>query len=551
MLDSFVFWMGVSVDAVKLGESSVDRSAVTQGVGGSAVIIQRVEPSHRDWAILSGLTLLTFLLHLAFYKGYGFFRDELYFMACGEHLDWGYVDQPPGVAIIAWASRKLLGDTLFAIRFVPMLFAAAQVLLAGLTARAMGGRRYAQALTCLCVMAAPIYFGSYLDTDMFMTLGWAACAWVAARILSGESERLWPLFGLFAGLALEGKHAMLFFGFAFVVGLLISPQRKMILSPWMWAGGALAFLIALPNLLWEYTHHWATYELLSNIAHSHKNIVLGPGEYLLSNILFLAPITAPIWIGGLLWCVFAKGGMRFRSLGWTWVVAYVTFVVLKGKNYYLAPLYPMLFAGGAIALEVWLAAKAQIIRTVLQAAIAALVLLGCMILWPFAMPMMPVEKFIAYEEALHIAPPKTETMELSRLPQQYADMFGWPEMAKEVARVYDTLPPEDRARCGIFAQNYGEAGAIDYFGRQYGLPRAISGHQNYWLWGPRGYTGECMIIIGKSRATLEREFQSVVQAGETYQQYAIPYENHLSVWIVRGPKFGTLQQIWPRVKHWI
>src|SRR5271155_5162427 len=200
---------------------------------------KRVEPQSStrtfdrgEIALLGGLTLVTFALHLAFYKGYGFFRDELYFIACSHRLDWGYVDQPPGVAGVAWAARGLLGDTLFAVRFVPCVFAALQVLLTGLTARAMGAGRYAQFLACLCVIAAPQYFGSWLNTDMFMTLAWAACAWVAARILAGGNERLWLLFGLVAGLALQGKHAMLFFGFAFAAGLALSPQRKILLGPW-------------------------------------------------------------------------------------------------------------------------------------------------------------------------------------------------------------------------------------------------------------------------------------------------------------------------------
>src|SRR6267378_1512621 len=259
------------------------------------------EPARIDWLILGGLTLFTFVIHLAFYKGYGFFRDELYFIACGNHLDWGYVDQPPGVAIIAWAARCVLGDSLFAIRFVPCIFAALQVFLTGLTARALGGRRFAQAFACVCVLAGPEFFGSYLNTDMFMELGWAACAWIAARILAGESPKLWLLFGLFAGLALQGKHAMAFFGLAFIIGLLISPQRKMLLSPWLWFGGMVTFLIALPNLFWEYGHDWATYELLSNIAKSDKNIVLNPLRYLVSNILYLSPLTLPVWIVGLLW----------------------------------------------------------------------------------------------------------------------------------------------------------------------------------------------------------------------------------------------------------
>lgn len=506
-------------------------------------------PRRPDWIVIGGFTVVALLLHLIFYKGYGFFRDELYFIACSHHLDWGYVDQPPGVAVVAWAARALLGDTLFAIRFVPAIFAALQIMFTGLTAASMGGRRYGQALACIGVLAAPQYFGSYLNTDMFMTLGWAACAWVVARILAGDNPRLWLLFGLFAGLALQGKHAMLFFGFALTVGLVLSPQRKILLGPWPWAGAALAFLIALPNLIWEYQHHWATYELLSNIAKSNKNLVLGPVQYLLSNTMSLSIFSAPVWMIGLAWLLAARGGHRFRALGWAWIAAFVTFLALKGKDYYLTPAYSTLFAAGAVAIDSCLPQQ-KIGGRILRPVIAVVVLLGGMIGWPYAMPMMSAEKFIAYQEALGTKPHKTETMELAQLSQQYSDMFGWPEMAQETGRVFNTLAPEERAHCGVLAQNYGEAGAIDYFGRQYGLPHAISGHQNYWLWGPGEYTGQCLVVIGNNRERLEQLFNDVRQAGETNHPLAIPYENHRPIWIVRGPKFGTLQDLWPKLKGW-
>jgi hypothetical protein len=237
-----------------------------------------------------------------------------------------------------------------------------------------------------------------------------------------------------------------------------------------------------------------------------------------------------------------------------WIVVFATFIVFKGKTYYLTPVYAPLFAAGAVAVESLLgrpATKRAWLKPAFSAAILALILLYGMIGWPFAMPMMPVERFIAYEHALGVAPEKWETMSLNQLPQQYADMFGWPEMARAVALVYDRLPPEERAECGIYGQNYGDAAAIDYFGRQYGLPHAISGHQSYWLWGPAPYTGECMIVVSDNRQAWEEMYTSVVQAGETYQEYAIPYENHKAILVVHGPKSGTLQQMWPEFKAWI
>jgi hypothetical protein len=511
-----------------------------------------------NWPILLTCTVFAIAIHLIFYKGYGFFRDELYFIACGKHLAWGYVDQPPGAPLVAWFSQKILGQTLLAIRLVPMLFATAQILLTGLTARAMGGRSYAQFLACLSVLAAPQYFGSYLNTDMFMTLGWAACAWVAARIFAGDSPKQWLLFGLFGGLALEGKHAMLFFLLAFLAAVFVSPQRRMLMTLWPWCGAALALLIALPNVIWESTHHWATYELLSNIAKSDKNVVLSPWQYLYSNIEALGGLTVLVWVPGLVWCLFLKGGRRFRAVGWMWIFSYILFIALKGKDYYLTPTYPMLFAAGAVAIESWFAKlphtlRGTILRRVAQAAFALFVFVRGAITWPFAMPMMSEEKFIAYEKALGAAPARTENTEINDLSQQYADMHGWPEMAAAIAKIYNSIPEPERRQCAIFAGNYGEAGAVDYFGPQYGLPPAISAHQNYWFWGPRNYTGECLVIIAGqgTREKLAAHYSSVEKAGETYANYAIPFENHRAIYLYRGRRSGTLQDDWPELKLWI
>lgn len=540
-----------------MNESYAHNQQATADSGYAGAVPDRTA-SRNNWLVLGGFALFTFAIHLMFYKGYGFFRDELYFIACGKHLAWGFVDQPPGAPLVAWFSQKILGQTLFAIRFIPVLFAVAQMILTGLTARAMGGRTFAQFLACLCVLIAPQYFGNYLNTDMFMMLGWAACAWVATRIFAGKNERLWLLFGVFGGLALEGKHAMLFFLLAFLAATVVSPQRKMLLTPWPWYGAAVAFVIALPNVIWEYTHHWATYELLSNIAKSDKNLILGPWQYLHSNIDALGFLTVLVWVPGLIWCLFLKGGQRFRALGWMWIFSYVIFIALKGKDYYLTPTYPMLFAAGAMAIESWFCrmprtAPWTVGRRAAQITFALLIFARGAISLPFAMPMMSEEKFIAYEKALGATPAKTENTEINDLSQQYSDMHGWPEMAASIAKVYHSIPEPERSQCAIFAGNYGEAGAIDYFGPQYGLPPAISAHQNYWFWGPRNYTGTCLVIIAGqgTRERLAKNYKSVVAAGETYADYAIPFENHRTIWIYRGRKSGTLQDDWPELKLWI
>jgi hypothetical protein len=499
-------------------------------------------------AIIAYLAFGTAFLHLIFHRGYGYFRDELYFIACAEHLDWGYVDQPPLVAVVAWLSRRLLGDSLFALRFVPALAGGLLVWLTGAITRALGGRRYAQVLACVAVIAAPIYVGtfSFLSTDFFQPISWMACAFVAILIFKGGDGRLWLLFGLLAGLGLEAKHAMLFFGLAFFLGLLLTSQRKVFLQKWIWLGGLVALLVFLPNLLWEYRHGWPTYELLSNIKHSNKNAVLSPVKFFLDQILLLEPLAFPLWLTGLAWFFFSRNARPFRVLGWTYVIMLVLFVVLAGKVYYLSPAYPLLLAAGAVMIEVW----AEPRGAWLKPAYVVLLLAGGAVLAPFAKPILPVETFIAYEEALHITPPRTETHRLGKLPQQYADMFGWPEMAATVAGVYNKLSPEDKSRCAIFGQNYGQAGAIDFFGRKYGLPKALSGHQNYFLWGPRNYTGECVIVLDDRREILEKLFDHVEQVAVVHHDYAIPYENDRPVHLCRG-LHGSLQELWPKLKVWI
>jgi hypothetical protein len=510
-------------------------------------------PSHSphliDRALVWSLALLNVVFLLLTYRGYGYFRDELYFNVCGHHLDWGYVDQPPLVAVAAWLGRHLFGDTLFAVRFFPAVLSGVLVWLAAAIARGMGGKTFAQFFACLAVLTAPLYVGmfSYLSTDTFQPIAWMGCAYITLRILNGESPKLWLVFGLVAGLGLEWKHAMLFFGAAFFAALLLVPERRAFREKWILLGGLVAFLIFLPNLIWEYRHNWATYELLQNIAHSGKNVVLGPGQYFLRQVVMLEPFGAPLWLAGLVWLFFARGGKRWRVLAWTYVILFVLFVAMKAKDYYLGPAYPMLFAAGAVALERWTESRRRWLRT----AYAVLLVMGGLLLAPFAKPLLPVEKFIAYEEALHLAPHSTENIRLSKLPQQYADSFGWQEMADSVAAAYNRLTPEERSRCALYGGNYGEAGALDVLGRKYGLPPAISGHQNYFLWGPRGYTGECMIIIGDNRETIEREFEQFELLPRLHNPYAIPYEDEKPIWLCRRPKLGTLPQIWPRVKRWI
>lgn len=499
-----------------------------------------------DLAILSYLALADLLLHFLTNGRYGYFRDELYYLACGEHLAWGYADQPPLIAVVARLSRALMGDSLFAIRFCPAVAGALLVLIAGLIARALGGRRFAIALTALAVIVMPVYL--YLHTvltmNAFEPLFWMTDAYLVIRIIKEGRTRLWLWFGVVSGVGLLNKHSMLIFGFAIVVGLLLTSARKVLFNRWLVFGGLVAALIFLPNVIWEMRHDWATVEVLRNAA-VNQNLPITPFQFFTGQLQLTNPLTLPLWLGGLYCYLFVPAFKPYRALGWAYLVIFVLLVVLKGKVYYLAPAYPMLFAAGAVGLERLTEVRWR--RTILRPASLALLLVAGIILAPLTLPVLPVETYIHYAQRLGLAEIKTEKLRTGALPQHYADMFGWPELTATVADAYHRLSPDEQTRCAIFARNYGEAGAIDFFGPRYGLPKAISKHQNYWLWGPRNYTGACVLTVGEKLSDVQKTFNQVEQVATFTHPYVMPYENNLPILLCHQPKL-SLQEIWPRLK---
>ncbi|HTT62464.1 MAG TPA: glycosyltransferase family 39 protein [Bryobacteraceae bacterium] len=499
------------------------------------------------WAVV-WIAAAKFAIHLYAGHNYGYFVDELYYLACGRHLAWGYVDQPPLIALAAAIVRVTLGQSLQAIRFLPAVAGAAMVLLTGLIARELGGRRFAQGIAALSVLVAPAFLAldSLFSMNAFEPLFWMGCALIVIRIIRTGNQRLWLWFGLLAGAGLENKHSMLIFGCGIVVGLLATHERRQFRSPWFWVAGLLALLIFLPNLLWNVQHHFPFLELQANIRRVHRDVDLKPLAFLGQEILLMLPLSLPIWLAGLWYCLFSEKGRPFRVLGWAWLVTMAVVMTLNPRVYYPWPAFPMLFAAGGVWWEYRLEAAPRI-QWVKPAWITLTILAGALFA-PFAVPVLPVETYIRYSRAVGFAPPKIETHKLGPLPQLYADQFGWPEMVAAVAKVYNSLPPDVRAKTAIFGQNYGQAGAVDLFGPKYGLPPAISGHQTYFLWGPRGYTGDSMIVMQGQQEDLERYYTSVQKVAHVGHPYAMPYE-HFDIYYCRGLKW-PLKDLWPKVKNW-
>lgn len=496
---------------------------------------------------VAAIAAVKLLVHLFAGRHYGYFVDELYYIACSHHLDWGYVDQAPLIALAAKISGTLFGESLPAIRFFPALAGAALVFLTGLVARELGAQLFGQALAVLAVLLAPGFLATdnFLSMNAFEPLFWTGCACVLIRIIKTGNPKLWMWFGLLAGIGLENKHSMLIFGAGLILGLLLTPERRFVRSPWFWIAGLLAFLLFLPNLLWNIRHHFPFLELQANIRRSGRNVDLSLAQFFGEQVLTMLPLSVPIWLAGLWHYLFTKEGKPFRGLGWAWLFATAVILALNPRVYYLWPAFPVLFAAGAVRWELWLARPNM---QWVKFAYPVLMLTMGVMLAPLAIPVLPVEIYIRYTKALHLEQPRVETHKLGPLPQIFADQFGWEEMTAVVARAFNNLPPDVRASTAIFGQNYGQAGAIDLFGEKYGLPKAISGHQTYFLWGPRDYTGESMIVMDDRKERLEANFTSVEKVGEVFHPYSMPYE-HFDVFYCRGLK-QPLKEFWPKVKNW-
>jgi 4-amino-4-deoxy-L-arabinose transferase-like glycosyltransferase len=487
------------------------------------------------WSLILSFAAIKFALALYASGRYHYFRDELYFIACGRHLDWGYVDHPPLVALYA-RFGELFGGSLRGFRLLATIAGTLRVVLTGVLAARLGGNRIAQALACTAVLLAPIYLAidSILSMNALEHVLWLGCLLIVVEIANGANEKWWLAFGALAGLGLQNKHSMLFLGFAIAVAVILTPLRRSLARPWIWLGGALALLIFLPNLLWQVQHGYPTLELLRNVKETGKNIVLAPLPFMIQQAMMLNPFAAPLWIAGLVWLLMSK---RYRALGIVYLVLIVTFIRLEAKDYYVAPVYPTLFAAGAV----WLSS-----RRMLWVPALILIVAGAFVAVPLALPLLPPPRYLAFQRALGIKPQPAEVSHTSEMPQIFADQFGWEEMVAKVARYYHSLPPDERKKTVIYCGDYGEAGAIDFYGPKYGLPRAISGHQNYFLWGTHGATGDSIILVGDDPDP--GMWRSLHVVDRTFHPWAMPEENG-PIYHGRGLK-PSLDAVWPSVKHW-
>ena len=490
--------------------------------------------------------------------GYGYFRDEFYYIACGRHLAWGYVDHGPVVAVQARLSELAFGKSLAGLRLLSALAGAGRVFLSGILAWALGGRRPAQGLAMLGVLLVPQYLGtdSFLSMNSFESLFWMSALLALVVIEHRQaSQKFWLLFGLSAGVGVLNKPSMAFFLFALLAALLLTPQRRLIFGKWAAAGVALLLLIALPNLLWQIHNHWPTLEFLQNGRIYNKTVKLSPLQFTLAQILNMGPLLAFLWVPGLIRIL--RRPLE-RWIGLTFVIFFFAMMAMHAKDYYVSPIYPVLFSAGGIAWETRFAKRRRVAANYAYAfpVYATTLIVGAIFILPLSLPLMPPAQWLKYTKATHLygLTGNNETAATGPLPQFYADRFGWQEEVDQIQQVYDSLPLEQRKITGILCENYGEAGAVDFLGHD--LPPALSAHNNYYLWGPRGYNGDSIILVERTTPEhLLNFFDHVEVVGHMGTSYSMPHEQK-TIFLCTGRKlyadghrFSLFDQ-WPSKKNY-
>ena len=515
-----------------------------------STVVRLSDPTLRDalrLATLFAALKLAFTFALTLWTthiGYGYFRDEFYYLACGHHLAWGYVDQGPIVALQARLGEILFGQSVFGIRVLSAVAGAIMVYLCGLICWALGGRRPAQSLAMLALILTPQFIGTdgFLSMNSCEPMFWESCILAILMIHRGHSAaKWWTILGLAAGIGLLNKPSMVFFLVALGIGLLCTPQRKLLFTRYAAFGIALLIVIALPNVLWQIHNHWPTLEFLQNGKRLGKNTILGPIAFFLAQVLTIGPFNALLWITGIVALLRAKSIANARWLGATYLVFYAIMFAMHAKDYYLAGIYPAMFSAGAIAWEHRFRNSTSVQRNRIYAfpIFETILIVGLAIILPMASPTLRPADWVAYTTKLHLFHKETENDETGPLPQFYADRFIWNEQISAVVAAFHSLTPDEQKRVCLFGKDYGEAGAIDFLGKKLdpNLPNAIGGQNSYWTWGIHDCDPNIVIaIIPDTPAEVARKYNSVTPIPFADNPWAMPFERHRKIYILRGRK---------------
>jgi hypothetical protein len=480
--------------------------------------------------------------HLAVANRYGFFRDELYFIVCGQHPAFGYADQPPLVPLLA-AAAYALGHQLWMVRTIPALAAAGTVLASVAFARLYGGGNGAANLTGATVATAPIFLGiaGTFNTTVFEPVVWTLLGLLLARAIRNDDGRALLWSGVVAGLALEAKYFVVVWIVALCIAFTMTSFRSIFGRRELLLAAGIATVIAVPSLVWQAFHGFPFAQLVAHAG--RKNASMTFVDFALAQLLVMNPLAAPVWFAGIVAPFVRRDLADARAFSIAFAIALAATFAGGGKDYYIAAAFPIAFAIGAIAIERVVDLRLRVVYAIAVVALAA-------VLVPLALPVLPPASVHPYMVAIHVAPKPRERTPSGDLPQTFADQFGWPELAAVVARVYDGLPPAERAKAYVLAGNYGEAAAIDVFDAGRGMPPTLSGHNQYWLWGHHGYDGAVLIDIGATVKGDLRDCRSATLAATFSSAHIMPYEDNMGIVICRGLRI-PVETMWAKQKFYI
>ena len=504
---------------------------------------RKIVPWFDDWGLITIFVIIKLLLHFLTNTNYEVHRDGLLYIELGKHLSWGYQSVPPSIAVLANLSRLMFGDTVFGINFFPAIIGAISLILIGIMVKEMGGNKMAQFIALLAFLTSPAYLRSntLLQPVSFDQFYWLLIAFLIFRLIDTEKHVYWIWIGMATGMAFLNKYSVVFYMFAFLISIFLTPLRKWMKTPYPYIGGVIALLIALPNLIWQYRHDWPVVSHMRELSETqliHVRIDI----FLLEQFMMNFPAVI-IWLAGLVFILFIREGKKYRILGLMYILTLAQLIILRGKPYYSLGLYTMLFAFGGFILVKWFQGKLVFLRYL----VIAFNLIFALLFLPMSLPILKPDKYIRFMHKIGLEnSQRWEGGDYHELPQDYADMIGWEELTQIVSDAYNSLTPAEKERCTIFANNYGEAGAINFYGKKLGLPPAISFNDSYLLWAPDSISGDILIKAGDSDDLVEM-FNYVQIVGRITTRNA--REEGLPVYLFKNPKTDVGKYYRDRLKQ--
>ncbi len=494
---------------------------------------QRISSWLGNWGLITAFVIIKLLVHFLTNTIYEIHRDGFLYIELGNHLNWGYFSVPPSIAVFANIARFIFGDTDFGIRFFPAIIGAISLVIIGIMVKEMGGGKMAQFLALLAFLTSPAFLRSntLFQPVSFNQFYWLLLSFLIFRLIRTERPIYWIWIGIIAGLAFLNKYSVVFYLTAFLISIFLTSTRKWLKTYYPYLSGFIALLIALPNLIWQFQHDWPVINHMRELAETQL-IHVRIDNFLIEQLMMNFPAIL-IWIPGLIFILFTRNGKQYRIFGLIYLLTLLQIIILRGKHYYTLGLYTMLFAFGGYIIVKWFHGRLQFVRYII---IGLSIILALFIL-PISLPVMKPEQYVRFMKSIGME--KNQRWEdglYHELPQDYADMIGWKELTGIVRDTYYSLTPEQRKHCTIFANNYGEAGAINFYGRKYGLPRVISFNDSYLYWAPDSIADDYLIKVGESDDLVEM-YDDVKIVGRISTPYAREYG--MPVYLFKNPKIDV------------